>query len=403
MKTNTGQNLAGGDPAIPLAVGPAGIDVGAIERELNGFWEELGKEDQQGGVIRSCVLNLLVYVDDRRLERVADEALIDVTLRHPSRVLLMTGEAGAAQAAMAAHVISRCTLPTGNSKQVCCEQVMLTATGTQVNELPSAAASLLLSDLPVYLWWCAAPAFDNRVFRRLSDLADRIVIDLGRSHAVLDDLIRLGGIIKANSRRSSFSDLSWSRLTAWRKLLAGFYDVAEYRSLFGRLSSVRLVYAPPEAGREQIAADALLLLGWLASRLGWQLESAGRSALSVRSGGQTFAVLFEPSDRSDSKAGQLIGLSLESAPGQIEAGPPPESACSAFHISQSQEGEQLITDIRFGEEQRTAHICRSDPGDLSSAIGHELETQGHDRIYEQAVIAGGEIADRLRQADSTSF
>ena len=45
-------------------------------------------------------------------------------------------------------------------------------------------------------------------------------------------------------RWSAISDLNWARLTAWRALLAGFYDVAENRSHLDRLDFVVIEYAP---------------------------------------------------------------------------------------------------------------------------------------------------------------
>ncbi|HYE72197.1 MAG TPA: glucose-6-phosphate dehydrogenase assembly protein OpcA, partial [Blastocatellia bacterium] len=152
-----------------------GIDLAAIEREMNAFWKELGQEDDQEAVIRACVLNLVFYVDSQSMARKADDLLIDVTIKNPSRALLLIADSAAEQSSISSQVLSRCTLPTGKAKQVCCEQVTISSSGTQINELPSIVAPLLLSDLPTFLCWFAPFSIENKVLKRLGNLADRIV------------------------------------------------------------------------------------------------------------------------------------------------------------------------------------------------------------------------------------
>src|SRR2546427_12352558 len=92
------------------------INVGAIERELTALWQQ-ASEDEDQGVIRSSILNLLVYVPHTAEASEVDELLTDITASHPSRAILMVVDQNAAEARLEAQVTSRCTLPTGTSKQ----------------------------------------------------------------------------------------------------------------------------------------------------------------------------------------------------------------------------------------------------------------------------------------------
>src|SRR6185369_9315546 len=136
------------------------INVNAIERELTSLWQQ-ASEDGEQGVIRSSILNLLVYSPHTANAAEVDELLTEITASHPSRAILMIVDRESAEAQLEAQVTSRCTLPTGSSKQVCCEQVTITAAGEGIAEVRSAITPLLLADLPVYLWWRAVPSIKD--------------------------------------------------------------------------------------------------------------------------------------------------------------------------------------------------------------------------------------------------
>src|SRR4026208_350855 len=156
------------------------INVDAIERQLTALWQQASKDEEHGGVTRASMFNLLVYVPSRADAAKLDEILTDITAARPCRAILIVSDAEAPEETLTAEVTSRCTLPSASSKQVCCEQVTITAAPAQADEVPSAVSPLLLSDLPVYLWWHAVPRLaDKTFFRRLVDISDRVVIDSG--------------------------------------------------------------------------------------------------------------------------------------------------------------------------------------------------------------------------------
>ena len=66
-------------------------------------------------------------------------------------------------------------------------------------------------------------------------------------------------------------DLAWLRVTPWRERVAAHYDPADR---FGELGALAKVVGPPRARTR--ACPALLLLGWLADRLGWRCEQLNR-------------------------------------------------------------------------------------------------------------------------------
>ena len=64
------------------------IDVGAIERELTSLWQQ-ASEDEDHGVIRSSILNLLVFTSNTSDADMVNDMLSGITAAHPCRAVLM--------------------------------------------------------------------------------------------------------------------------------------------------------------------------------------------------------------------------------------------------------------------------------------------------------------------------
>jgi len=370
----------------PTPPAGSGINVSAIERELTSLWQQ-ASEDGDQGVIRSSILNLLVYTPHTSDATEVDELLTDITASHPSRAILMIVDRQASEGRLEAQVTSRCTLPTGTSKQVCCEQVTITAAGDAVGEVPSAVSPLLLADLPVYLWWRAVPSIkDKTLFRKLADISDRVIIDSALFNDPHVDLASMASVLHETPRWTALSDLNWARLTAWRALLAGFYDIADYRPLLNRLKQVTIKYGPSKTDPDAIPTRALLLGGWLASRLGWTLQpgSAKRTTESITlefaAEGRSFKVEFAH-NRREVEPGHLALVTLES-----NADEP-----VSFTVRRSADGQRIETSVTRGEEKGIQRVLSYEGLNESELVGKELEILGHDRVYEHSVLAAGDF------------
>jgi len=367
------------------------IDVGAIERQLTALWQQASQDEEDGGVTRASMFNLLVYVPSPAEAAKLDDMLTDITAARPCRAILIVADADAPEELITAEVTSRCTLPSASSKQVCCEQVTITAGGAQADEVPSAVAPLLLSDLPVYLWWHAVPRLaDKALFRRLVDLSDRVVIDSANFKDQETDLASMAAVLNDTPRWTALSDLNWARLTAWRALLAGFYDISDYRPHLNQLTRVTIRYAPPAGDSAIIPTRALLLAGWLASRLGWTINSknakriSGSTSLELSADGRSFELEFEHTRR-EIEPGHLALVTIETG------GEQPIS----FTVRRSADGKRIETSVTRGEEKGLQRVLSYEGLTETELIGKELEILGHDRVYEQAVLAAGKMVKEM--------
>lgn len=236
------------------------FDIKAIERDLSELWRD--DRPQKRALTRACVINLLVYdeIGDSGLA----ETIIDITKHHPGRVLLMRTRPNSLTDSLQAEVSSVCQFLPSKGKQICSEQVTVVAEGAAVLRLAATVRPLLVSDLPVVLWWRGVPA-DIEPFAGLVEASDKVVIDTGylpRPTAYLPVIADMVG-----SR--VFSDLTWSRLTGLRSHIAGLYDLPDLGVYVWDISRVVIEYPAETSDRELPAPQPLFLLGWLAYRLGW--------------------------------------------------------------------------------------------------------------------------------------
>src|SRR3954470_23557144 len=94
---------------------------------------------------RATTLNLVVYAADRAQVDYALGAISELGAGHPLRAII----AVAADEGPLAWVSSTCFAEGGEHNMWCTESIVLEALA---EALPSAVTSLLLPDLPVFLW-----------------------------------------------------------------------------------------------------------------------------------------------------------------------------------------------------------------------------------------------------------
>src|SRR5262249_55852713 len=149
--------------------------------------------------------------------------------------------------------------------------------------------------LPTYLWWPGDLPVGHTFWRRMVDACDRLIVNSGDFADPLDGMARFAEFYRGARRFCTFGDLNWHRLTRWRELIAQFFDNQAYRPYLDHIDEAVIEYAPGEAGGKRspvTPAGALLLAGWLCSRLGW--ESAG---CKVEHGALHYALVGWPSGR----------------------------------------------------------------------------------------------------------
>lgn len=372
------------------------INPEVIERELAQLWQKTaraGLQDAATGderaTMRARVANLMIYVPNERAQNEVNEILSELSARHPCRALVMIGAREAGDRDIEIAVDSFCHAGEKSVRKLCCEEVALSASGRFVAELPSAAVPLLVPDLPVFLWWREdLPTADN-VFAELVERADRVIIDsadFANPAAQMSALALL--VTSPEENQAGFSDLNWERLTAWRSLLAGFFDTQvqpeTQRASLNDIANIRIDYA---AGSDTaaLAAQPLLITGWLASRLGWkirkplaQVTKSSHSAKFEKDGREIKADFLQV-ERHQLLSGRLARVRMTMQSG------------TACEVTRSHDGLHLETSINDERSVKRANVSPSHTRRIAELLSGEMDILCRDQMWEDAVCKAAEI------------
>lgn len=238
-----------------MASSLTGASVAEIERRL---------AELRDGVQRTSVLTHLAWVPPE-WEDAALGVLGGLAERHPSRTILLHPDPGAAVDRCDAELEVR--IFEAGERPVAAEAIRLRLRGRCAEAPASLVVPLLVPDLPVFLRWRGLPPFGRVPYEQLLAVADRLVVDSGE----WPELPAAYGTLARSFAHAAVSDLAWARTHGWRVRLAALWPgVGEIREL---------EVAGP-------SAEALLLAGWLRSRLGRDVrlareDAAGLEALAV--------------------------------------------------------------------------------------------------------------------------
>jgi glucose-6-phosphate dehydrogenase assembly protein OpcA len=217
-------------------------------------------------VVPARVLNLVVVVDRSWKGEVANR-LDRVGRYHASRTILCAVEEGRttldATAAMG-YDERRAGAITATR-----EQVEIDMGAEHLSRLDTIIDPVIVSALPTVLW---CPHGHVEAVEALGRITDVMLLDSDDQPEAREGLDRAAEQLDA----AYVVDLAWLRTTPWRERLAASFDPVERLPELVRLDSLTVRH------QESSAASALLLAGWLASRLHWDahpLQASNGSGL----------------------------------------------------------------------------------------------------------------------------
>jgi glucose-6-phosphate dehydrogenase assembly protein OpcA len=246
----------------------------------------------------------------------------------------------------------------------------------------SVVIPLLVPDLPVFLWWTGTPPSDARHLDDLVTLADRFIIDsadFARPDHTLPEVARLA------RHRVAITDLNWARLTHWRELIAQFFDVPTWRPFLDGITGIRAGFAVDMDGRDIHPSQALLLLAWLSSRLGWRpvealapSEAGGLLFRMGRADGAPIMVRLRPRFERGLDAGDVSGIRIQATYGRETA---------EFVIKRAPDERHATATAIIGGVVRSERVVPLPALGIRELLGEELAIARNDHVYEVALAA----------------
>jgi glucose-6-phosphate dehydrogenase assembly protein OpcA len=182
------------------------------------------------------------------------------------------------------------------------------------------------------------------------------------------------------------ADLNWHRLAAWQELAAAAYDPPERRSSLGELDRIAIDY---EKGND---SQAMMFLGWFASRLGWKPQSytfeggdydIKRIKLIGANGKEINAELAGiPVADMGEIPGDLVGLRLDSQN--------PSADCCTILCSETT-GCMRMESGGGAQSCRTEQVTPLSDQKAELLMAQQLQRWGRDVLYEESLAVTAEI------------
>lgn len=207
------------------------------------------------GKLESKIVN--AYAPDLEGSNIADA----IAASNPCRIITLCPTVEEDEG-VTAQVSAYCPISKrGQNTLICCEYITLRGTAIALERISGILFELMISDLPKFLWWKASPETEYGLFKRLSEHCNTVIFDSSTFTNPEEDLIKMGQLIDHDV---PVADLNWGRIAAWQELTAEAFDPPERRDAVMDIDQITIDY---EKGN---TAQALLYLGWVASRLKWR-------------------------------------------------------------------------------------------------------------------------------------
>lgn len=297
-------------PAVSDAVwSEQGTTPNAIEAALREMLAE--RHAENGGYVPARALNMIAFVDREWSGEIANR-LRGVGRYHASRLVVLSYDPRRERLDARATVASEGD-PRPGELTLLRETVVVEIGDRHLDDLYTIADPLIVSDLPTLLW---SPHGHHEVMDDLLELSQAVLIDS------VDEPVWREAVERARalSERAYVVDLAWLRSTPWRERIATTFDPPHMRRELALIATLTIRHHPDST------IAAMLLAGWLASRLRWEVSplAVHDGALIGRAKTHRQDIELRLEAASELQVRGLAGLSLQTASGwrlRLDRGP----------------------------------------------------------------------------------
>jgi glucose-6-phosphate dehydrogenase assembly protein OpcA len=271
----------------------------AIEAALRDLLVQVHGENDD--FLPARVLNMIAFVDREWTGEIANR-LRGVGRYHASRLVVLAYEPHRERLDARVMIASEAAAAPGELALLH-ETVVVELGDRHLDDLLTIADPLVVTDLPTLLW---SPHGHHEIVSELLALSQAVLVDSVEEPDAAEALARAYEL----SKQAYVVDLAWLRSTPWRERVAATFDPIWLRRELGMISAVTVRHHPAST------AAAMLLVGWLASRLDWQTGTLAHDGdvlvASTRSGEHSVAVRLEAAPELQVPGLESLALETES-------------------------------------------------------------------------------------------
>lgn len=348
------------------------IDAEQVLKQIGALWADLARDSEKSAqaLTRACSLTLVVLADAEEAARADVSATLAAVMHtHPSRAIVVRVEAGEGER-LEAEVRAQCWLAPGGGKQICSEEILISCSEKTLVDVVSVIDVLRAPDLPAVLWCRSERAFLNPAFGALTAEMPRVIMETERFARPAEALRR----ISEGAGGYEFTDLSWTRITRWRELVAQSFENVVCGAP-GDVTALKVRYMGPESG--DVPEAALLLAGWMAHALGWPIEGAEPVGPSAIRAGATRIEFERAGDGGAGSHIDAVELTAQASPVTI--------------LLRRIDAQSLLVTVSLEGCPPIEHRVSFPASDEVSVLNEELRVTGRDRLFEQSLRAAMQL------------
>lgn len=301
-----------------------------------------------------------------------------IAAQNPCRIITLCPTWGVDEG-VTAQVSAYCPVHKTGSNLICSEYITLRGTKEALNRVGDLVKSLMIPDLPKFVWWKATPNPEQELFKQMVESCNCIVMDSSYFIEPDAEFLKIQSLIESGT---FVADLNWHRLAPWQEITAATFDPPERRMSLGEIDEVAIDY---EKGND---SQALMFLSWFASRLGWQpiaftqddddLYEIKRITFTGPNGKEIKSELAAiPISDPGEIQGDLVGLRLGSSN--------PNANCATILCSETAGCMRMESGGGAQATVRTEQVTSTNDQKAELLLTQQLQRWGRDVLYEESL------------------
>lgn len=294
-------------------------------------------------------MTVVVFFEDATIGELARDRIRTLVSKHPSRVIVLDA-----------------TTTTPPQRDGSDDWIEEGVKSTDAGALRTTVSALRLAEAPVVLLWVAPGIGNDERFCELSREAQTVVYNsslVRQGHEALAELVEYASA----HPELPVADVAYLRLAPWQESVALLFDGKDADAL-AHLRRVEVA-----CGSDP---EALYLVGWLASRMGWRPESA--NSFTDRAENRVeFTIVREGEPR------RVQRVSL--------------STSDTTYVAEVEKlGDAISLRVHGAGSHPERYRAINNPG-IAVLVERAILAGHHDRIFQESLATTGEILSFLKE------
>lgn len=283
------------------------VQIPNIELEI----AKLSAEGQKKGEIHACLFNLIIYSQNIHRAAFLKEVIQAITETFPCRIMVIECDQETKIQQLKVNVEHEVVKKDGSA--ITCDRINIKCSANFLNRVPYILLPHLVPDLPVYLLWGQDPSQENEILPYLQTFASRLIFDSDSSNDLCAFCRKM--LSDRHLAKLHVTDLNWSSLTSWRKILYQVFDSEEKIQQLRTSREILIRYNSRASDVYQhTERRSIYLQGWLASQLNWKFISSSRERnriiLTYHNGVGETKIILEGKSTDELIPGSIVGIEI---------------------------------------------------------------------------------------------